>query len=387
MNQITKFNLNELLREQLYFVPVFILFLQFHHLNFQEIFWVITIGSMVGFAMEIPTGVFADLFGKKRSIVLSKLGVFISFVIFGFSTSFWMFVVAQAVFELGRALRSGTEGAFIYDYIKQNPGIREMSFTELRGRQKFWQRAGESSAALMGGFIAVCFGFNAVFFFAAVPAFANLLLAVSWEDIKEKRTKRMTLGNSIAHARASIAELAGKRILVLLLVNATIFESSFVAMKSLVQPYMIENGVPLEWFGILFSVFILMAAFSTRYAHVIEKRMGSMNAISLLSFLMIIPPVVVGFGHPSMIGVILLLLVFVMHYMRMPISSSEFQSHLRQENKATMTSTQFMISKNVGNILILPVAGYMADAFSMQASMLLIALILVMNAVLFYMKK
>ncbi|MEJ2252114.1 MAG: MFS transporter [Candidatus Lokiarchaeota archaeon] len=120
MRQVTKFYLTSFLKNQTYFTPILILFLQAATLNYLEIFWVFTIGSITSLIIEIPTGIIADLFGKRRSIIISKFGIFISFFVYGLSSTFWMFVLAQVLYQLGNSFRSGTETAYTYDFLLQN---------------------------------------------------------------------------------------------------------------------------------------------------------------------------------------------------------------------------------------------------------------------------
>ena len=140
MKQVTKFYLTSFLKNQTYFTPILIIFLQFNHLSLQEIFWVFTLGSVLSFVCEIPTGTFADFHGKKRSIVISKFLIFLSYVLFGFSGTFLMFVLSQALFELGNSFRTGTETAYTFEYLRQNSD--NPTYTEVKGKQKFWARIG-----------------------------------------------------------------------------------------------------------------------------------------------------------------------------------------------------------------------------------------------------
>ena len=43
MKQVKKFYLTSFFKNQTYFTPILILFLQFNHLNYKEIFWVLWI--------------------------------------------------------------------------------------------------------------------------------------------------------------------------------------------------------------------------------------------------------------------------------------------------------------------------------------------------------
>ncbi|PIT90529.1 MAG: hypothetical protein COU22_01650 [Candidatus Komeilibacteria bacterium CG10_big_fil_rev_8_21_14_0_10_41_13] len=160
-NQVNKFYLASFLKNQTYFVPIMVIFFQDLGLSYSEIFWIYTMGSIFSFIIEIPTGLFADIFGKRKSIILSKLFIFISFIFFGLATGFWSLILANLLYELGKSFRSGTETAFVYDYLAQTQG--SPGYTRVKADQKFYARLSESIGTAVGGFLAVKLGFSAVF--------------------------------------------------------------------------------------------------------------------------------------------------------------------------------------------------------------------------------
>lgn len=381
MKQVTKFYITSFLKNQTYFTPILIIFLQAQSLDFQQIFWVFTIGSILAFIIEIPTGIFADLFGKRKSIIISKFGIFLSYVIFGFSTTFWMFVIAQCIYELGNAFRSGTETAYTYDYLQQNQE-NNPSYTEVKGKQKFWARVGESLATAAGGVIAATFGFNWVFFIAAVPAFFNFMLALSWERIKEYE-EPITLKKTLEHMKDSVCELCKNRRLLRITLNITLFTSVLAALQKFIQPYMQDANIPIEWFGIIYAVSLGLTALAVRYSYLVEKAFGKKRTINTLSLLAVIPVIIIGLGYVSIIGVILFFLVTIIENIRSPIANNEFHRHAKSDKRATLGSIleQF---KYLGKIAILPVAGYFAEVFSLYTAVLILGVILFANALLFY---
>src|SRR3989339_2261030 len=102
MTQVQKIYLASFLKNQTYFVPIIIIFFQTFGLTYSEIFWIFTIGSVFSFLIEIPTGIFADLYGKRLSIIISKFLIFIAFIAFGFSFGFWSLILANLLYELGK---------------------------------------------------------------------------------------------------------------------------------------------------------------------------------------------------------------------------------------------------------------------------------------------
>jgi MFS family permease len=65
--------------------------------------------------IEVPTGAFADLYGRKTSLMLAALFIVIACVIFGLGNNIWHFMIANIIFGLGVSLNSGADSAFIYD--------------------------------------------------------------------------------------------------------------------------------------------------------------------------------------------------------------------------------------------------------------------------------
>lgn len=384
MNQITKFYITSFLKNQTYFTPILIIFLQANHLSFQQIFWVFTIGSILSLIIEIPTGVFADLYGKRKSIIISKFTIFASFVVFGFSSNFWMFVLAQSLYELGNSFRSGTETAFTFDYIHENKK-KVPSYTEVKGKQKFYARVSEAIGAALGGVIAVKFGFNYAFFFAAAPAFLNFLVALSWERIKEHEGK-ITLKGSLRHAKDSVCGICKNMNLLRITLNITLFTSVLAALNKFIQPYMVDTGVPIAWFGFIYSGALILTAIAVRYSYIIEKKFGTRKTINTLSLLAAIPALIIGFKYVAIYGVVLFFLVVIIENIRSPIANNEFHLHVVSKQRATLGSV-LSLSKSFGKIVVLPVAGYFADTFSIYTSVLIMAVILVFNAGLFYIKK
>ena len=67
------------------------------------------------FVLEIPTGIVADKFGRKVSIILGGLFSAICISIFGISNNYWIFFVAEFIGAIGFTLLSGADKALIYD--------------------------------------------------------------------------------------------------------------------------------------------------------------------------------------------------------------------------------------------------------------------------------
>lgn len=124
---------------------------------------------------EIPTGVVADTFGRRASVIVAQVVTGCAMVLFGFLTSAWGIVAAYALWGIGFTFQSGALQAWIVDEV----GEERMSRVLLRGGQVGWTAAllgvGASAAvgavdlrvAIVGG--GVGFLLLAVFLAVAMP--------------------------------------------------------------------------------------------------------------------------------------------------------------------------------------------------------------------------
>lgn len=110
---------------------------------------IIIFGSQ--FVLELPTGAFADLLGKRVTVFLGNLITALSMVAFAFSNSFPDFVLSATLIGLGAALTSGAKEALLYDTLKQVG--REDTFDDIASKQNVVFQSGMAVATLVGGLL------------------------------------------------------------------------------------------------------------------------------------------------------------------------------------------------------------------------------------------
>ena len=97
---------------------VWVLYLAYCGLSLAEIGIVEGIYHATSILFEIPSGAVADLLGRKRSMVCSRVCTAISCVVMLFARNFWLFAAGFAIQALGNNLNSGSEEALVYDSMK-----------------------------------------------------------------------------------------------------------------------------------------------------------------------------------------------------------------------------------------------------------------------------
>jgi MFS family permease len=125
----------------------YVLFLKQNNLTFAEIGIVNGVFMLAVFALEIPTGIIADYFGRKISVLFgvffSGIGTFIYFL----STGLLGFIVAEIIIAFGMSCISGALDAWVKDTLDFN-GCKE-KMTNVFSKGDIASR----SAALFGGLV------------------------------------------------------------------------------------------------------------------------------------------------------------------------------------------------------------------------------------------
>ncbi|RJQ34152.1 MFS transporter [Candidatus Parcubacteria bacterium] len=382
MTQVNKFYLASFLKNQTYFVPIIVLFFQDLGLSYSQIFWIFTIGSIFSFVLEIPTGIFADLYGKRRSIIISKFLIFVSFILFGFSFDFLSLLLANIIYELGKSFRSGTETAYVYGYLSQTKG--SPNYILVKANQKFYARISESIGTALGGFIAYKFGFNFAFFIAAIPALINFIQTFSWSKLEEcGQAEKKFLKDNIKFAKDSIKESFLKSELRKIILNTALFSAAVLSLDKFIQPYMKDVGVHLQYFGVIYSGFLLLLAFLAKYAANLEEKFGAVKIINYISLISFVPIILIGLGLSSFWGIGLFFFVMMVENIRSPISNALFHDYVSSKNRATMGSIMELFQSAIA-LMVLPIIGHAADLYSMNTAIIFISIIVLISSLLFW---
>ena len=108
-----------------FFVPILALFYIASQVSLSQFTLIMSVFSLSILILEIPTGVLADLFGKKRTLLLSRFCYVIEIFLIAFFNGFWIFLVAKIISGAGVSLSSGTNSALLYDTLKKQGREKE----------------------------------------------------------------------------------------------------------------------------------------------------------------------------------------------------------------------------------------------------------------------
>ncbi len=337
---------------------IWVLYLAYHGLSLAQIGLVEGIYHATGIICEIPSGAVADLLGRKRSMLLSKLCIMISCLIMLFARSFWFFALSFVIQALGNNFNSGSEEALVYDSMKCLG--RESEYMRVNGRLNFLIEVAQGIATVMGGILAErsffwCYGACLVITVLAVLPVAGMT-EPPYTDGDRKQTG---IGATVAaHFRTSFAILASdSRILKVIVYYSVIF-----AMETMYFYYSQQYYSELGYNKIQISMFLLLhgilacagAVLSEKIFKRIGKKAGTVAALAIALGMLCY-----GFDN-----IILSVAVFGVtgfcNAMLYPVQSAQLNGLIPSAQRATLISVNSMFF-SIGMILLFPLAGALAD--------------------------
>jgi MFS family permease len=339
-------------------MPVVVLFYQDNGLSMQQIFMLKSIYSVAMVIMEIPSGYLADVWGRKKTLILGSLLGAGGMAMYSFSYGFWAFATAEVILGIGYSFISGADSALLYDTMKA--AEREQEYIKQEGWITSAGNFAEAIAGVCGGLLATLslrMPFYAQFLIASVAIPAAILL-------REPQVQSQALSKSFRNTLRTVRETFQHTRL-----RAALLISSFAGTASLtfawfVQPYFKAADLPVSLFGVMWTVLNLSVGVSSMFSYRIERKAGQRNALLIIIF-----GFTIGFylaaWQVSLIGIGFLFFFYLVRGIAHPILKDYINRDTRSEVRATILSLRnFVIRINFA--IIGPALGYLTDNFSLS---------------------
>ena len=224
--------------------------------------------SAVVIATELPTGMVADRFGRRVSLIVGTAAVIVAFLAFGTGSSLVVLMIAYALFGLGETSFSGADTAMLYDTLKATG--REHTFTQWHGRLNALVAGGIGIFTIAGSLMVRWLPLWTPIIASAVlsaPALVIAWLMTEPPRDDERRTYLQTGREGVAVVLRSAPILGAMG-----LMSATTV--SIAAIAVLQQHFLRETGVPVWGIGFFVAAQMGLAAIGSWVAAPLGRRLG-----------------------------------------------------------------------------------------------------------------
>jgi MFS family permease len=353
----------------LLFMPTVVLFFQENGLSMFQVILLQSFFAIGVVTLEIPSGYFADIYGRKKSVIVGSILSCLGFIGFSLSYNFIGFVIAELLLAFGVSFLSGADYALMYDslvILKQ-----ESKYKILQGRLLSVGNFSESIAALVGGLIAV-YGLRYTFYAETLITFLAIPLAFTL-----KEPKRHIMDLSSGHLKSLLRTVKyalhdHKEIKWLILYSALIGAMGF-NMVWFIQPYFNLVELPLKYFGIAWAILNFSVGIFTLFAHNFEETLGKTKSIISLLILLFIAYLLLWW-FSSIWAITFILIFYLVRGIKGPIFLDYVNQLVSSEMRATVLSVKSMMFRLLFGI-IGPFAGWIADMYNLQTALLISGII------------
>ncbi len=356
-------------------MPIVVLFYQDNGMGMHDIFILKAIYSLAIVVMEIPSGWMADIWGRKKTLILGAVLGSAGFLAYSFSYGFLAFAVAEIILGIGHSFVSGADSAMLFDSLKADNKAKE--YTKQEGRITSTGNFAEAIAGILGGFLAAI-SLRTPFFFQFAVAAIAIPAALTLFEPKIHSTEHVRSIKKLAqNIKKTLVVNKNLRISILL---SAVTGTATLTFAWLVQPFFKAIDLPVEMFGIFWTALNLTVGVSSVIAHRVElflgKRYTQLVIILLLSVGYFLSGIAITFW-----GVAFLFLFYLVRGIATPVLKNYINQYTESEVRATMLSVRNFIIR-ISFAVIGPLLGWITDNISLNYAFILAGGIYLISALI-----
>jgi len=316
-------------------LPVYVLYFRHYQINLFQIALLAAIFEASILLFEMPTGLVADIYGRKISVILSTIFSLISGAIFIFFPFLAGFIVAEIIGGLGETLRSGALEAWLVDSLKHEGKEEKLKFAFAQGTK--FKIAGNLSGLILGGYLAslnmklVWLPFTIVFFILCL----FLIRKMKEEYTIEKKISDKIISKFSETIRQSLNVLKAQKLILALILLSLFSEFSFETISQFWQVHFDENlFIPAQYFGwILAIASILTILFIDKVTTLSERFIHEISSLIILEFLFLVSLLLIALTLSPLLAVIFFILLQSFVSFKEPIFLDLYNKHIRVNGK------------------------------------------------------
>lgn len=382
-----RFSLYGFLKNLRFFEPFILLIFRAGGLSFFQIGLLYAIRDIATNVMEIPTGVYADAFGRRKSMVMAFSAYLASFAIFYFFADFLIYALAMIFFAAGEAFRSGTHKALIMEYLKLND-MQDLKVAYY-GRTRAASQLGSAVNSLIAaGLVFYTSGYKYMFIASTIPYVLDLFNLITYPKELDGELHRVEKGAIWTQVKATLKAFGGifsdwdtmRAIL-----NSSSFSAVFKTTKDYLQPILASLALALPFFvsiadaqreamiiGVVYFGVYLSTSYASRTAGTFSDRFASIAQAVNITFLLgagfLLLAGVTTWQNVALISVIVFLGFYLLYNLRKPINVGLISDQVSTRVMASGLSVESQFTTLLVAVLS-PLMGALADSLGVGAGL------------------
>jgi MFS family permease len=374
-----KFSLYGFLKNLRFFEPFILLFFRETNLSFFQIGLLFSIRDLATNVLEVPTGVYADAFGRRRSMVMAFVSYILSFVVFFLFHNFYVYALAMILFAFGEAFRTGTHKALILEHLKLN----DMGHlkVEYYGRTRAASQLGSALNSLIAAALVFYSGnYRYIFIASILPYVIDLINLATYPKELDGELVEMQKGAIGEQLRATLQTFWGvfrDPLAVRTILNSSGFDAFYKATKEYLQPILKAFSLALPIFvvlndtkrsaliiGVVYFCIYLLTSYASRSSAQFSRRFKDVaqgiNLTFLAGAVFLFMAGIAAQWQWNVLAIVVFLGLYLLHNVRRPMNVALISDRISNQVMAAGLSAESQFTTILLAILS-PILGALAD--------------------------
>ncbi len=331
--------------------------------------------AMISSALfEIPTGIYSDKIGRKKTVMLGAASAILYSVFYAIGISYW-FLVIGAIFEgFSRSFYSGNNDALLHDTLAETK--HEHTYDEFLGKTSAMFQLALAISSTIGGILAT-WSFSLIMWLSVIPQLLCFLLSLHLSEPKIKSAQ----GNVFAHISDAFRQFMHKRKLRLLSISSILGEG-FGEASYLFQSAFYNTLWPVWAIGFVKTCSNLAASLSFHYSGKLLKKVDGIK-VFIIDNIVNRTINILATAFPTVLSPIFMSSTSLFFGVTSVARNSLMQKEYTNEQRATMSSlNSFAGSIFFGIIAFL--LGLTADKFTPATALLFLQVFQFANLIIYW---
>lgn len=370
---------------QSFFFATYQLFLAGKGISYLEMNLINAFFMLGNFIFQVPTGAFADCYGRKKSINLGCFLLAVSFLGYYFGNFFWLFVALEILGALGHSFIYGALNSWVIDELNSNDA---QDNSKLMARGKSWHLIGLGLGSCLGGYLgqynlALPWLLAASAHLLLIPLFLFFMKETNFHVKKINFNWKKFFGSIFKESGKGIRYSWDHKVIIQPLIFCAIASACFMGLNMQWQGFFKAKGLAVADMGLIFlgaSMAVLLGTLLTRWWF--ERRAPNLKMLFLSQGITAIGIILTT----AYVGIVPIMFWFMLHEvgrgMIDPIETSWLHSNIISEHRTTIPSFGSMLNSG-GNVLGLIISGLLATNYSINTSWLVSGMVLLTTVIIF----
>ncbi len=335
-------------------LPVYVVYFRNFEISLFQVAFLAALFEATIIIFEIPTGYFADKYGRKLSTIIGFFLYALSGFVFFRFTDFVGFIIAEIIFGIAETFISGALEALAVDSLDESK--RNNNLAKLFANRTIFKTSFLLIGMLCGGFLAGVY-LSILFIPFIFIALVGVVFAFFLKDVKPIASSE----SEKKDIRFSLKQLLFRNPIVVALFAVGLFANfAYEPADQFWQVLFSEiKSIDISYFGMITAVGLILVIIITKFSEKLYDRLSLYLSICFILTALSLYMTATLTIYPAVAGIII---YFSLKELIRPIISTHLNRALSSEKRATYLSA-YNMTCSVGEVIAGIIAGLLAARF------------------------